>query len=480
MELKPVIGLEIHCQLLTKTKLFCSCPTDYIGKEPNTLVCPVCLGLPGSLPVLNEEALRLALRAALALNCEILTKTRFHRKNYFYPDLPKAYQISQYDIPLGINGYLELRGRKIRIRRVHMEEDAGKLVHPTKTGRIEGADYSLVDFNRCGVPLIEIVTEPDISSPEEARAFVMELRSLVQHLGVSDGNMEEGSLRCDANISLSVNGKFGTKTEIKNMNSFKALERALSYEIKRQTELILSGKEVIQETRHWDDSRGITISLRGKEEAHDYRYFPEPDLLPLTIPDELISEIGDTMPELPWERRERWIREYGLSDYDVSVLSSSKALGDLFDECVRMIEKPKEISNWLQVEFLKLVGETGVKIEDCFYVAPYLKEILDLLEKGIINKPVAKSVFEEAFKSRKAPSEIVKSRGLEQVSDEDALREIVRKVLSENEDAVQSYLGGKEKALNFLLGQVMRATRGKANPNVVKKVLKNELQARSG
>ncbi len=479
MELKPVIGLEIHCQLLTKTKLFCSCPTDYIGKEPNTLVCPVCLGLPGSLPVLNEEALKLALRAALALNCDILTRTRFHRKNYFYPDLPNAYQISQYDIPLGVNGYLELNGKRIRIRRVHMEEDAGKLVHPTKTGRIEGADYSLVDFNRCGVPLIEIVTEPDISSPEEARAFVMELRSLVQHLEVSDGNMEEGSLRCDANISLAVGGKLGTKTEIKNMNSFRALERALSYEIKRQTEVILSGGEVVQETRHWDDSKGITTSLRGKEEAHDYRYFPEPDLLPLTIPEELISEIRSTMPELPHERRERWKRNYGLSDYDVSVLSSSKALGDLFDECVKLTGKPKEVSNWLQVEFLKLVGEAGVKIEDCFYVVPYLKEILDLLEKGVINKPVAKSVFEEAFKSKKAPSEIVKSRGLEQVSDEDALREIVRKVLSENEDAVQSYLGGKEKALNFLLGQVMRATRGKANPNVVKKVLRDELQARS-
>ncbi len=360
-----------------------------------------------------------------------------------------------------------------------MEEDAGKLVHPTKTGRIEGADYSLVDFNRCGVPLIEIVTEPDISSPEEARAFVMELRSLVQHLEVSDGNMEEGSLRCDANISLAVGGKLGTKTEIKNMNSFRALERALSYEIKRQTEVILSGGEVVQETRHWDDSKGITTSLRGKEEAHDYRYFPEPDLLPLTIPEELISEIRSTMPELPHERRERWKRNYGLSDYDVSVLSSSKALGDLFDECVKLTGKPKEVSNWLQVEFLKLVGEAGVKIEDCFYVVPYLKEILDLLEKGVINKPVAKSVFEEAFKSKKAPSEIVKSRGLEQVSDEDALREIVRKVLSENEDAVQSYLGGKEKALNFLLGQVMRATRGKANPNVVKKVLRDELQARS-
>ncbi len=480
MELKPVIGLEIHCQLLTKTKLFCSCPTDYIGKEPNTLVCPVCLGLPGSLPVLNEEALKLALRAALALNCKILTKTRFHRKNYFYPDLPKAYQISQYDIPLGVNGYLGFNGKKIRIRRVHMEEDAGKLVHPTKTGRIEGADYSLVDFNRCGVPLIEIVTEPDISSPEEAKAFVMELRSLVQHLEVSDGNMEEGSLRCDANISLSVDGKLGTKTEIKNMNSFRALERALSYEIKRQTEIILSGGEVVQETRHWDDSKGITTSLRGKEEAHDYRYFPEPDLLPLTIPEKLISEIRNSMPELPHERRERWKRDYGLSDYDVSVLSSSKALGDLFDECVKLTGKPKEVSNWLQVEFLKLVGDAGVKVEECFFIAPYLKEILDLLEKGVINKPVAKSVFEEAFKSKRSPSEIVKNRGLEQVSDEDTLKEVVRKVLSENEDAVQSYLGGKEKALNFLLGQVMRATRGKANPNVVKKVLRDELQTRSG
>lgn len=479
MELKPVIGLEIHCQLLTKTKLFCSCPTDYVGREPNTIVCPVCLGLPGSLPVLNREALRLALRAALALNCEILRKTRFHRKNYFYPDLPKAYQISQYDIPLGINGYLDINGKRVRIRRVHMEEDAGKLVHPTKTGRLEGAEYSLVDFNRCGVPLIEIVTEPDISSPEEAKAFVMELRSLVQHIGVSDGNMEEGSLRCDANISISVDGKWGTKTEIKNMNSFKAIERALAYEIKRQIDLILKGEEVVQETRHWDDSKGVTTSLRGKEEAHDYRYFPEPDLLPLTITDEIIFEIKATMPELPSVRRKRWKEEYGLGDYEVSVLSSSKALGDLFDTCVKEIGRPKEVSNWLQVEFLRIVDEANIKIEESSFIVPYLKEVLELLDSGVINAQVAKAVFEEAVKSRKAPREIVKSKGLEQVSDESAIRDAVRGVLAENQDAVQSYLSGKDKAFNFLLGQVMRVTKGKANPAVVRRVLEEELKVLS-
>ncbi|KUK13765.1 MAG: Asp-tRNA(Asn)/Glu-tRNA(Gln) amidotransferase subunit GatB [Synergistetes bacterium] len=479
MELKPVIGLEIHCQLLTKTKLFCSCPTDYVGREPNSIVCPVCLGLPGSLPVLNKEALKLALRTALALNCEILSKTRFHRKNYFYPDLPKAYQISQYDIPLGINGYLELNGKRIGIRRVHMEEDAGKLVHPTKTGRIEGAEYSLVDFNRCGVPLIEIVTEPDLSSPEEAKTFVMELRSLVQHIGVSDGNMEEGSLRCDANISISVNGKRGVKTEIKNMNSFRAIERALAYEIKRQTEIILSGGEVVQETRHWDDSKGITTSLRGKEEAHDYRYFPEPDLLPLIIDRELVEEIRRTMPELPKDRRERWKRDYGLGDYEVSVLSSSKALGDLFDACVREIGKPKEVSNWLQVEFLRIADECKLRIEESYFVIPYLKEVIELLEKGVVNNQVAKSVFEEAVKTRREPLDIVKAKGLEQVSDETAIRDIVKSVLSENQDAVQSYLSGKEKAFNFLLGQVMRATKGKANPSVVRKVLEEELKSLS-
>ncbi|MCS7232568.1 MAG: Asp-tRNA(Asn)/Glu-tRNA(Gln) amidotransferase subunit GatB [Synergistetes bacterium] len=479
MELKPVIGLEIHCQLLTRTKLFCSCPTDYVGREPNTIVCPVCLGLPGSLPVLNKEALKLALRAAIALNCNILRKTRFHRKNYFYPDLPKAYQISQYDIPLGVHGYLEVNGKKVRIRRIHMEEDAGKLVHPTKTGRLEGAQYSLVDFNRCGVPLIEIVTEPDISSPEEAKAFVMELRSLVQHIGVSDGNMEEGSLRCDANISISVDGKWGTKTEIKNMNSFKAIERALAYEIRRQIDTILSGGEVVQETRHWDDSRGITTSLRGKEEAHDYRYFPEPDLLPLTITDELISEIRATMPELPKARRERWKRDYGLGDYEVSVLSSSKPLGDLFDTCVREIGRPKEVSNWLQVEFLRIVDELNLRIEESVFVVPYLKEILELLDNGVINAQIAKSVFEEAVRLRRFPHEIVKSKGLEQVSDESAIREAVKSVLAENQDAVHSYLSGKDKAFNFLLGQVMRVTKGKANPAVVRKVLEEELKALS-
>ncbi len=479
MELKPVIGLEIHCQLLTKTKLFCSCPTDYVGREPNTIVCPVCLGLPGSLPVLNKEALKLALRAALALNCTILKKTRFHRKNYFYPDLPKAYQISQYDIPLAVNGYLVIDGKRIRIRRVHMEEDAGKLVHPTKTGRLEGAEYSLVDFNRCGVPLIEIVTEPDISSPEEARNFVMELRSLVQHLGVSDGNMEEGSLRCDANISISVDGKFGTKTEIKNMNSFKAIERALAYEINRHMEVILSGGEVIQETRHWDDSKGITTSLRGKEEAHDYRYFPEPDLLPLFISDEMVSEISKTMPELPWDRRNRWKMDFGLGDYEVFVLSSSKVLGDFFDACVREIGKPKEVSNWIQVELLRIVDDLRLKIEDCYFAIPYLKEVLELLEKGVINNQVAKAVFEESIRERRAPIDIVKSKGLEQVSDEEALKDAVKRVLEENEDAVKSYLSGKDKAFNFLLGQVMKVTKGKANPAVVRKVLEEELKALS-
>lgn len=360
-----------------------------------------------------------------------------------------------------------------------MEEDAGKLVHPTRTGRLEGAQYSLVDFNRCGVPLIEIVTEPDISSPEEAKAFVMELRSLVQHIGVSDGNMEEGSLRCDANISISVDGKWGTKTEIKNMNSFKAIERALAYEIRRQIDTILSGGEVVQETRHWDDSRGITTSLRGKEEAHDYRYFPEPDLLPLTITDELISEIRATMPELPKARRERWKRDYGLGDYEVSVLSSSKPLGDLFDTCVREIGRPKEVSNWLQVEFLRIVDELNLRIEESVFVVPYLKEILELLDNGVINAQIAKSVFEEAVRLRRFPHEIVKSKGLEQVSDESAIREAVKSVLAENQDAVHSYLSGKDKAFNFLLGQVMRVTKGKANPAVVRKVLEEELKALS-
>jgi len=398
MKEEVVIGLEIHIQLMTKAKIFCQCSTDYIGKEPNTNTCPVCLGLPGSLPVLNKKVLEFAVRTSVALNCKINKVSRFHRKNYFYPDLPKAYQISQYDIPLGINGYMEVslperkEKRKIRITRVHIEEDAGKLVHE---GDITSSSYSLADYNRCGIPLAEIVTEPDFCSPEEAQIFLVKLRSIVQHLGVCDGNMEEGSMRCDANISLrdAKTSALGIKVEIKNINSFKAVKKALQFEVDRQKRLLAEGEKIIQETRHWDESKNITISMRSKEEAHDYRYFPEP---PLRVSQEIIEEIRKNLPELPEARRKRFIKDYKIPEYDAEILTSSKALGDYYEKAASLYSNNKVLSNWIMGELMRYLNEKKIEIEYSPISPEKLVGMLKLMDEGVISGKMAKDVWDYA------------------------------------------------------------------------------------
>ena len=477
MKEKVVIGLEIHIQLMTKSKMFCHCSTDYIGKEPNTNTCPVCLGLPGSLPVLNKKALEFAIRTAVALNCGINQVSRFHRKNYFYPDLPKAYQISQYDSPLGASGYMEIslpeskEKRKIRITRVHIEEDAGKLVHE---GDITSSPYSLADYNRCGVPLAEIVTEPDFCSPEEAQIFLVKLRSIVQHLGVCDGNMEEGSMRCDANISLrdAKTGAMGTKVEIKNMNSFKAVKKALEFEVDRQKKLLDEGEKIVQETRHWDESKNITISMRNKEEAHDYRYFPEPDLPPLRVDLKIADEIRRNLPELPEARRERFIKNYQIPEYDAEILTSSKALGDFYEKAVSSYSNSKVLSNWIMGDLIRYLNEDKVEIEDSPISPEKLVGMLKFIDEGIISGKMAKDVFEKMFKTGKNASQIVNENGITQITDENKLMEIVDRVIRENSKSVKDFNQGKEKALNYLVGQVMRCTKGRAKPDFVFKAIK--------
>jgi len=481
MKEEVVIGLEIHIQLMTKAKMFCHCNTNYIGKEPNTNTCPVCLGLPGSLPVLNKKVLEFATRIALALNCEINTVSRFHRKNYFYPDLPKAYQISQYDLPLGRNGYMEIflpesqERRRIGITRVHIEEDAGKLVHERD---ITSSSYSLVDYNRCGIPLAEVVTEPDLHSSEEARIFLMKLRSIVQHLGVCDGNMEEGSLRSDVNISIrkAKSRNLGTKTEVKNLNSFRAVKKTLQFEVARQKKLLDEGKKVIQETRHWDESKNITISMRSKEEAHDYRYFPEPDLLPLKVDLKLIDEIRKNLPELPEARRERFIKDYQIPRYDAEILTSSKSLGDYYEKATSLYHNSKVLSNWIMGELIRHLNEKKVEIEDSPISTEKLVGMLKLMDEGIISGKMAKDVFEKMFKTGKGASQIVKESGITQITDENELFEVIDKVIKENPDSVEDFSKGKEKALNYLMGQVMRYTKGRAKPDFVFGALKERIK----
>ena len=481
MKEEVVIGLEIHIQLMTKAKIFCQCSTDYIGKEPNTNTCPVCLGLPGSLPVLNKKVLEFAARTSVALNCKINQISRFHRKNYFYPDLPKAYQISQYDLPLSINGYMEIsipesgEKRKIGITRVHIEEDAGKLVHE---GDIASSSYSLADYNRCGIPLAEIVTEPDFRSPEEAQIFLVKLRSIVQHLGVCDGNMEEGSMRCDANVSLrdAKSGALGTKVEIKNMNSFKAVKKALQFEVERQKKLLAEGEKIIQETRHWDESNNITVSMRSKEEAHDYRYFPEPDLLPLKIDLKMVNEIRKNLPELPEARRKRFIKDYQIPEYDAEILTSSKALGDYYERAAFLYTDKKVLSNWIMGELIRHLNEEKVEIKDSPISPEKLVGMLKLMDEGIISGKMAKDVFEKMFKTGKDASQIVKESGVTQITDENELIKIVDKVINENPKSVDDFNQGKEKALNFLVGQVMRYTKGRAKPDFVLEAIKQRIK----
>jgi aspartyl-tRNA(Asn)/glutamyl-tRNA(Gln) amidotransferase subunit B len=464
--MRTVIGLEVHAQLLTKTKLFCSCSAEYFGAPPNTHTCPVCLGMPGALPVLNERAVEYALMAALALHCEIPQRSTFARKNYFYPDLPKGYQISQFDEPLAIRGFVELpTGKRVRIRRVHLEEDAGKLLH-TETG------VSLVDFNRAGVPLIEIVSEPELSSPKEARLYMEELRRILRYLGVCSGDMEEGSLRCDANISVSPDAQLGTKIEVKNMNSFKAVEAALDYEVRRQRQILERGGSVVQETRLWNEKTEETEPMRAKEESEDYRYFPDPDLVPLQIDDSWKQKID--LPELPAAKRARFAQEYQLPEYDIAVLTEERTIAEYFEAVVKLHQHPKDVSNWMMSELLRLLKEQ--RSLEIPMKPEHFAQVLQMVRSGQITRTVAKDVIEESFKTGKAPQEIVREKGLGQISDEGLLAEIVTKVLTENPKAVADFRAGKEAALGFLQGQVMKATSGKADPHKVRALLLEKLR----
>ena len=477
MEYEPVIGLEVHAQLLTQSKIFCSCSTRF-GEEPNTLTCPVCTGSPGSLPVLNKKVVEYTLRAALATHCRIASYSLFARKNYFYPDLPKGYQISQYELPLTVAGYIDIQidsqKKRIGIIRIHMEEDAGKLLHDLST---ESGARSYVDFNRTGVPLIEIVSAPDIRTPEEAASYLRKLRAILMFLDICDGNMEEGSFRCDANISLRPKGReaLGVKTELKNMNSFRNVQRALDFEIRRQTALLDQGEKIVQETRLWDTARGVTSSMRSKEEAHDYRYFPDPDLVPLVIDSQWIEEIRASLPELPESKKERFLREYGIPEYDAEVLTTSKPLANYYEVCLRHYPKPKIVSNWIMSELLRELKKDEREIEECPVPALHLSELLKLIAEGTISGKIAKSVFEEMYRSGKRAEEIVLAEGWVQVSDAAELEKIVEQVLVTNSKEVEAYRKGKEKLFGFFVGQVMKATQGKANPQMVNEILKKKL-----
>lgn len=474
MKYEAVIGLEVHTELRTATKIFCSCKTSF-GAEPNTNVCPVCLGLPGVLPVLNKKVLEFAVRTGLALNCEISRYSKFDRKNYYYPDLPKNFQTSQYDLPICEHGHLDIEvdGKKstVRITRAHMEEDAGKLVHHGTS--ITDSDYSLVDYNRTGTPLLEIVSEPDIRSAKEAVAYMEKLRAILQYCGVSDCKMEEGSLRCDANVSVRPVGQkeLGTKTEIKNINSFRGVERAIEYEAMRQAQLLEDGGTVVQETRTWDEKEGVTKSMRKKEEANDYRYFPEPDLVPFTVSDEYIEEIRKTLPELPDARKARYMESYGLAAYDADYLTNDKDRADYFEAMVAADAEPKEAANWLMGDFAKLLSRDNLEMKAAPVQAAAMADLLKLIAKGTISGKIAKQVFAEMWTSGKDPETIVKEKGLVQISDTGALEELAAKVIAANPQSVADFKAGKKKAVGFLMGQIMKETKGKANPQVVNGIL---------
>ena len=475
-----VIGLEVHAELKTKTKAFCGCSTAF-GSTPNTHVCPVCLGMPGALPVLNKQVVDFAIKAGLALNCDIQKFNKFDRKNYFYPDLSKNYQISQFDKPICLGGHIDIKlsngeGKRIGITRIHMEEDAGKLNHSGAT--ISTSDSSAVDYNRAGVPLIEIVSEPDMRSAEEARAYMENLKAILEYTDVCDCKMQEGSLRCDSNISIMPEGakEFGTRAEIKNLNSFRALERAINYEVERQKEILEDGGHVVQETRTWDEANGVTLSMRSKEEAHDYRYFPEPDLVPVELDDAWIERIRETLPELPAQRQERLMKEHGLPEYDASQIVSSKAMAEYFDAAVKTAKDSKGVSNWLLGDVSAYMNNEGITISE-FKVAPeHLAELVNLIKDGVLSSKLAKKVFAEMIKTDEAPKALVKKLGLEQVSDEGAILKLVEETLAENPQSVADYKAGKDKAIGFLVGQIMKKSRGKANPGMVTKMLKEKMQ----
>ncbi|RMD46964.1 MAG: Asp-tRNA(Asn)/Glu-tRNA(Gln) amidotransferase subunit GatB [Aquificota bacterium] len=474
-DFEPVIGLEVHVQMATETKCFCSCKVEF-GAEPNTNVCPVCLALPGSLPVLNKRALEYAIKASLALNCKVHELSVFARKNYFYPDLPKGYQISQYDKPLATDGYIDIKvdgkPERIRIHRLHMEEDAGKTIH-------EG-NHSYVDLNRAGTPLMEIVSEPDIRSAVGARLYLEKLRNIMRYIGVSDADMEKGQLRCDVNISLRPKGeeKFGTKVEIKNLNSFRFVQKAIEYEIERQAKVLSKGGEIVQETRLFDPSSGKTFTMRTKEEAHDYRYFPDPDLIPVRITTAYIEEIKQSLPELPDEKEKRFISEFGLTEYDADVLVADKDRALFFEKAVEVYSKnPKAIANWIINELLGKLNEAGLDITESPVKPEHIAELVELIDSGTISTKIAKEVFEEVFKTSKSPKLIVEEKGLKQVSDEGEIRKIVEDVLSNHPAEVEKYKAGNQKLMGFFVGQVMKATKGKANPKLVNKILQELLNS---
>ncbi|WP_409342471.1 Asp-tRNA(Asn)/Glu-tRNA(Gln) amidotransferase subunit GatB [Paenibacillus sp. MBLB4367] len=467
---ETVVGLEVHVELHTKSKIFCGCSTEF-GAPPNTHTCPVCLGHPGVLPVLNKQAVEYAMKAAMALNCQVATTTKFDRKNYFYPDSPKAYQISQYDKPIGEHGWIDIEvngeTKRIGITRLHLEEDAGKLTH------VDGGYASLVDFNRVGTPLIEIVSEPDIRTPEEAKAYLEKLKAIMEYCDVSDVKMEQGSLRCDANISIRPweQAEFGTRAELKNMNSFRGVQRGLEYEEERQADVLDSGGKVVQETRRWDEAQGKTISMRGKEEAHDYRYFPDPDLVSVFIDDEWKTRIQASIPELPDARRTRYISEYGLPEYDAGVLTSSKKIADLFEEALQYTKDAKAASNWIMGDLLGFLNQNGLELADVKLTGQGLGEMIALIEKGTISGKIAKTVFKAMIETGKAPQTIVEEQGLVQISDEGAIMAVIEQVVANNPQSVADFKAGKDKAVGFLVGQVMKEMKGKANPGLANKLI---------
>jgi aspartyl-tRNA(Asn)/glutamyl-tRNA(Gln) amidotransferase subunit B len=478
MAYEPVIGLEIHAQLRTRTKIFCGCSTAF-GAPPNSQVCPVCLGLPGALPVLNRQAVDFAVKAALALGCDVQPESVFARKNYFYPDLPKGYQISQYERPLALGGGLDITAggatKFVRLTRIHMEEDAGKSLHE---GFHDSARKTYVDYNRSGVPLIEIVSEPDMRSAEEAAEFFSRLRDILVWLGVNDGNMEEGSLRCDANVSVRPAGQeaFGTKAEVKNVNSFRYLQKALEYEIDRQIDLVSSGGRVVQETRLFDSASGRTHAMRSKEEAHDYRYFPEPDLPPVVVDEARVAAVRATMPELPEARRRRFAAEYGIPEYDAGVLTQSAELAEYFEATARAAGNAKAASNWIMGELLRTMNERGAAIVDVPLQPAALAGLVRLIDNGTISGSIAKEVFAKMYETGRSAEDIVAAEGLAQIGDESALLAIVGDVLARNADAVAQYRAGQQKTFGFLVGQVMKGSRGKANPKLVNDLLRRELE----
>ena len=478
MKYQAVIGLEVHVQLLTNTKIFCGCPTTF-GSEPNSQTCPVCLGLPGALPVLNQKVVEFAIRAGLATNCTIARKSVFARKNYFYPDLPKGYQISQFELPICEHGHLDIQvegeeSKRIGITRIHMEEDAGKLVHSDLAGSGSG-----VDLNRACTPLLEVVSEPELRSADEAVAYLKKLHQIVVYLGICDGNMEEGSFRCDANVSVMPVGsdKFGTRTETKNVNSFRFVKQAIEYEIERQIEAIEEGGRIVQETRLFDPASGTTRSMRGKEEAHDYRYFPDPDLVPLVISDDRVEDARLALPELPEAKRRRYTAELGLTDYDAEVLTATRELAAYFEACLAHSAQPKSAANWVMGEVTRALNDDpDHSLGNCPVTPQLLAELLLLIDKGTISTKIAKTVFDEMYRTGKTPAAIVAEQGLVQVSDTGEIERIIDEIMAANAGQVAEFRGGKEKVFGFFVGQVMRASKGKANPAVVNEILLKKLQ----